>query len=76
MRIARYIRLFYLILLLLSNIRINLKAEDRVDYKYEDYSEENGRIRVKTSSILFEKELSENINTQGAFVYDMSIIHI
>ena len=70
MRIAQYIRLFYLIILLLSNIRINLKAEDRVDYKYEDYSEENGRIRVKTSSILFEKELSENINTQGAFVYD------
>ena len=70
MRIAQYIRLFYLIILLLSNIRINLKAEDRVDYKYEDYSEENGRIRVKTSSILFEKELTENINTQGAFVYD------
>ena len=70
MRIAHHIRLFYIILLLISNLRINLKAEDRVDYKYEDYSEENGRIRVKTSSVLFEKELSDNINTQGAFVYD------
>ena len=70
MRIAHHIRLFYITLLLISNLRINLKAEDRVDYKYEDYSEENGRIRVKTSSVLFEKELSDNINTQGAFVYD------
>ena len=70
MRIAHHIRLFYIILLLISNLRINAKAEDRVDYKYEDYSEENGRIRVKTSSVLFEKELSDNINTQGAFVYD------
>ena len=70
MRIAHHIRLFYIILLLISNLRINSKAEDRVDYKYEDYSEENGRIRVKTSSVLFEKELSDNINTQGAFVYD------
>jgi hypothetical protein len=46
------------------------RAEDHVDYRYEYYGEENGRIRVDTQSVLFEKKLTEAIRAQGEFVYD------
>ena len=45
-------------------------AEDRVEYKYENYAEENGRIGIQTHGIAFEKELTPKIVMHGQFVYD------
>ncbi|MSU20325.1 MAG: DUF3570 domain-containing protein [Pedosphaera sp.] len=45
-------------------------AEDRVDYRYEDYREDNGRIRIRTHGVGFEKELSSKITAKGLLVYD------
>ena len=47
---------------------VRTRAEDRVDYKYEDYSEEKGRIRIRTHSLLFEKDLIPDVTLQGALV--------
>jgi hypothetical protein len=47
-----------------------IRAEDRVDYKYEDYSEEKGRIQIRTHSLLFEQDLIPELTLQGALVYD------
>jgi len=41
-----------------------------VDYKFEDYDEEHGRIQVRTQSALFEKSLGESVTAKGQFVYD------
>jgi hypothetical protein len=57
-------------LLLHSLPSVRTRAEDRVDYKYEDYSEEKGRIQIRTHSLLFEKDLIPDVTLQGALVYD------
>jgi hypothetical protein len=46
------------------------RAEDRADYRYEDYKEEDGRIHVKTHGAYFDVELKSGLNVQGNFVYD------
>lgn len=48
----------------------NAKAEDHVDYKFEDYNEEHGRIQVLTHSAFFEKSLSSAVTARGELVYD------
>lgn len=45
-------------------------AEDRVEYRYENYAEDNDRIGIQTHGIYFEKELTSKIVTHGQFVYD------
>ena len=45
-------------------------AEDHVDYRFEDYDEEHGRIQVFTHSALFEQALGAAVNAKGEFVYD------
>jgi len=45
-------------------------AEDHVDYRYEFYKEENGRITVNTHSLLFEKKIVEALSVKGELVYD------
>jgi hypothetical protein len=45
-------------------------AEDRVDYRYEDYSEDGGRIHIQTHAALFSKEIRPWLNLRGSFVYD------
>lgn len=47
-----------------------VRAEDHVDYKYEAYSEENGRMQIHTHSAYFEKDLDSRISLKGEFVYD------
>ena len=49
---------------------VRVRGEDHADYKYEDYGEENGRIRVQTHSALFEKSIGESVTAKGEFVYD------
>ena len=45
-------------------------AEDHVDYRFESYQEEAGRIGVDTSSWLFEKRITPWLSLQGEAVYD------
>ncbi len=49
---------------------LRARAEDRVDYRYEDYSEDDGRIRIQTHAAYVEAELSAQIAVKGQFVYD------
>ena len=49
---------------------VSIRAEDHVDYRYETYAEENGRIKIRTHSAYFEKELDARISLKGEFVYD------
>ena len=46
------------------------RAEDHVDYRYEFYKEEGGRIEVETHSALFEKKLTDIVTVKGQVVYD------
>jgi hypothetical protein len=45
-------------------------AEDHVDYGYENYREEDGRIGVDTQSLLFQKSITPWLSLQGQAVYD------
>ena len=45
-------------------------AEDRLEYRQEQYREENGRIEIRTQAIGFEKELAARITAKGLLVYD------
>lgn len=47
-----------------------MAAEDRVEYRYEEYHEDDGRVRVRTHAVGFEKELSSKITAKGLLVYD------
>jgi hypothetical protein len=45
-------------------------AEDHVDYKFESYQEEHGRVGVQTQSWLFEKTMTPWLKLKGEAVYD------
>lgn len=45
-------------------------ADDRFEYRYEDYREEDGRIHIRTHAAGFEKELVSRITAKGLLVYD------
>ncbi len=45
-------------------------AEDRADYKYEDYAEGGGRIHIRTHGVYFEKALSTWLAVKGNYIYD------
>ncbi|MDB6031318.1 MAG: hypothetical protein JWM16_1656 [Verrucomicrobiales bacterium] len=47
-----------------------VRAEDHVDYRYENYGEENHRIKVETHSLLFETRLKPWLSAKGEVVYD------
>src|SRR3979409_1855815 len=49
---------------------VRAAVEDRVEYKYETYAEENGRILVRTHSALFEQRLAPGLATKGTAVDD------
>ena len=46
------------------------RGEDHADYRFEYYSEENGRIQVATQGILFEQMLAPWAKLRGKAVYD------
>jgi hypothetical protein len=46
------------------------RAEDRADYRYEDYAEEGGRIHVQTQGAYFEMALGPATALKGNFIYD------
>src|SRR5438132_8810920 len=45
-------------------------AEDRIEYRYEDYNEDNNRMHIRTHTVGFEKELSSMITAKGLLIYD------
>lgn len=57
-----------LLLLLLDPMRP--RAEDRVEYRYEGYFEQDDRIEVNTTGVYVEKDLSPRLVLKGDFVYD------
>jgi Protein of unknown function (DUF3570) len=46
------------------------RAENRVEYRYEDYIEDNDRIRIRTHSVYAEQALNSKVTVKGNFVYD------
>lgn len=46
------------------------RAESRADYRYEDYSEEGGRIHIRTHGFYFNEELKPWLAVQGNYIYD------
>ena len=56
-RPARPAALPLAVLLLLGLPRTAARAEDYIDYRYEDYSEENGRIGVRTQGLTASEDL-------------------
>ena len=46
------------------------RGEDHVDYRYNNYKEENGRIRVETHSTFFEVTPTPSVTLSGEAVYD------
>jgi Protein of unknown function (DUF3570) len=49
---------------------LRVRAENRVNYRYEDYIEDNDRIRVRTHSVYVEQELNSKVAVKGNFIYD------
>ena len=45
-------------------------AEDHVDYRYEDYAEDNGRIHIRTHGVFFESDLKPWLSLKGNYIYD------
>ncbi len=48
----------------------NSYGENHVDYRFEDYAEDDGRIHVRTHGLLFETELKAWLSLKGNFIYD------
>jgi hypothetical protein len=46
------------------------RAEDRVDYSYEDYAENDGRIHVATQGVYFESDIKSWFSINGNFISD------
>ena len=46
------------------------KAEDRADYRYEDYKEADGRVHIQTHGAYFDVALRPWLNVQGNYIYD------
>ena len=47
-----------------------LNAEDHLSTKWQDYSEDDGRIRVISKYLGFEKQVSSELILKGHGVYD------
>ena len=49
---------------------LRVQAEDHVDYRYEDYREDSGRVHVRTHGMIFEQGLTSWLTLKGNYVYD------
>lgn len=56
------------VLLLLQSGRT--RAEDRIEYRFEGYYEEDDRMEINTSGIYVEKDLNPRLVLKGEFIYD------
>ncbi len=46
------------------------RGEDRIDYRYEDYSEDSGRIHIQTHGIYFDKTVRPWLSIKGNYIND------
>lgn len=46
------------------------RAENRADYRYEDYAEERGRIHIQTHGFYFDATLQPWITLKGNYIHD------
>jgi hypothetical protein len=46
------------------------RADDHFDYRYEEYKEDNHRMRIETHSADFEQQLLDSVTARGELVYD------
>ncbi len=46
------------------------RAENHADYRYEDYTEENGRMQIRTHALDFGFQIHPSVELQGELVYD------
>jgi len=60
--------LLAVVLLLLQPLRP--RAEDRVEYRFEGYYEEDGRMGITTSGVYAQTDLNPNLVLKGEFIYD------
>ncbi len=65
-----YQSLFLATWLLIFALPQRSRADDRVDFSYEDYAENDGRIHVGTAGLYFESELKSWFSVNGNFIYD------
>lgn len=56
--------------LLLFAVPGRTKAEDRADYRYEDYKEADGRVHIQTHGFYFDVGLRPWLAVQGNYIYD------
>lgn len=62
---------FSLALVVQLCVSSRLRGEDHVDYRYENYQEEHGRIAVQTHAVLFDAVLKEGLlSVKGELVHD------
>lgn len=45
-------------------------GEHRVDYRYEDYAEDDGRIHIRTHGAYFSTELKSWLSVKGNYIHD------
>lgn len=55
---------------LASSLPQLVRGEDHVDYRYEDYVEDNDRMTVQTHSAYFEQKLVDSVIAKGELTYD------
>jgi len=67
-RISAAAWLLCLFLVLASPRR--LIGDNRVEYRFEDYREDNNRMDVQTHSVWFEYELHQKVTARGSFTRD------
>jgi hypothetical protein len=46
------------------------RGEDRIDYRYEDYSEDSGRIHIETHGFYFDKTIKPWLSLKGNYIND------
>ncbi len=68
-RQTRAIALTLAFLLLIARLQ-QARAENHVDYRYEDYQEDNARMHIQTHAIAFGFKLNSMVEVDGELVYD------
>ena len=56
-------------LLLVAHLQC-VRAENHIDYRYEDYKEDDARMRIQTHGVAFGAKLTSNIEVDGEVVHD------